>query len=108
MVHYVSKAETEAMAQGPDLRKRVAELRDKVDKQGIEWQSRLDELPDDPVLQIAALATLLEIDALGALQEDVSLDVLEDRGRDLRRLREEMEREVARYLREVDSSREGA
>jgi hypothetical protein len=96
------------MKEGSDLRKRVAELRQKVDKQGIECQSRIDELPDDPVLHAAALATLLEIDARGALTEDVSLDVLEDRGRALRRVREEMEQELARYLREVDSSREGA
>jgi hypothetical protein len=84
--------------QNEALRDREAELRTRLSQRGGEWERRLAGLPDDPRLQVAALATLLELDAADALRPEMPISTLDDRARELRRVRDQVDRELRRHV----------
>jgi hypothetical protein len=55
-------------------------------------------LPDDPRVQVAALATLLELDAADALCPELPISTLDDRARELRRVRDQVDRELRGHV----------
>jgi hypothetical protein len=62
------------------LARRRAELSARADERGIDWQSQVKGLPtDDDRLMVAALATLLGVDAHEAFDPAFSVDELERR-----------------------------
>ena len=62
----------------------MAELEARAEEQGLDWKSRLSDLPDDKRLRAAALASLLKIDALRAIRDDTPLHVLDDEAGQIR------------------------
>lgn len=89
-------------AGGERLGERVRELSERAGKRGLDWKSRLKDVPDDPLLRVAALATLLEIDALAAMKSDVELDSLEEEAKAAREAARQGEQEMR-----VDLKRQG-
>jgi hypothetical protein len=81
-----------------DLRDRQAELERLAKERGIQWQGRLRDLPDDPRVRLAALATLLGLNAhTAAFRSEVPIDTLTaEGGRDDRTI-EQYERDVREY-----------
>jgi hypothetical protein len=61
----------------------------------------VDELPDDPRLRIAGLATLLRIDPMAALRGNVPAKRLVTEARKKERARAKYEREELKRLREL-------
>ena len=61
----------------------------------------VDELPDDPRLHIAGLATLLRIDPMAALRGNVPVKRLVTEARKQERARAKYEREELKRLREL-------
>jgi hypothetical protein len=56
------------------LRERYEELVDRAEAEGIDWEPRLEELPDDLRDRIAGLATLLGVHPRQALDPEAPLD----------------------------------
>ena len=81
-----------------DLRDRQAELERLVESRRLEWRGRLRDLPDDPRVRVAALATLLGLDAhAAAFKLDVSSDTLVRTGRRDERAIQQYQRDVSEY-----------
>ena len=92
-----------------DLRDRQAELERLVESRGLEWKGRLRDLPDDPRVRVAALATLLGLDAhAAAFRLEVPSDTLAAAGRSDERAIQQYQRDVNEYQeRGTLSEREG-
>jgi hypothetical protein len=91
-------ASTNAEPAGKRGTKRLRALSERATKRRIDWESRLRELPDDERLRAAALAALLQIDAVAALKPEADLDRLEEEAERLRSAAEESDREFREHL----------
>jgi hypothetical protein len=52
---------------------RHKELADLATRRGIDWSARIDSLPQDDILRVVALATLLRLDGRDAVDPNKSL-----------------------------------
>ncbi|MGY1671621.1 hypothetical protein [Geodermatophilus sp. SYSU D00710] len=77
-----------------DAEQRVSRLEEQVRREHPRADDVLASAPRDPYLRAAALATVLELDALAAMRGEVSLDTLVD-DRDARRASVEEAQRVA-------------
>ena len=72
-----------------DLRARLGQLEELAHGRGIAWEGRLHQLPDDPRVRLAGLATLLGLDAhQAAFRPEVPVAALQTGAED-ERAREE-------------------
>lgn len=53
-----------------DLKTREEQLRALAEQGGIDWKGRLKDVPDDPRVRVAALATLVGVDPIEAWRSD--------------------------------------
>jgi hypothetical protein len=83
-----------------DLGAQIEQLHALAEAQEIDLGS-VAELPDDPRLRIAALATLLEIDPMAALRGDVPVRRLAADARKRARALEQYEREERKRLKDL-------
>lgn len=60
------------------LENRAAELETRGRERGLDLEAVMRNFPDDPRARVARLATVLNLDALRSLQQDVTLDELEE------------------------------
>jgi hypothetical protein len=70
------------------LSDRASELEKRAPDHGVDVDALSSQLAPGSRARVAALATALRIDALGALREDVTLDQLEDESRSRREANE--------------------
>lgn len=80
------------------LESRLAELVERAEQRGIDWRDRTKEFTADRRPVIAALATLLGIDAFAVLDARRSLDELEEYGRAAAAAEAELYRQAANDL----------
>jgi hypothetical protein len=92
-----------------DLKVREEELRALASENAIDWKERLETLPDDPRLRIAALATLLRIDPMEALRGDTPTKKLVAESRERTQASEKFDRQEREFLKSLglDKEREG-
>jgi hypothetical protein len=83
-----------------DLEARRDQLQALAEEQGADL-ARLNELPDDPRLRIAGLATLLRIDPMAALRGTVPVKRLVTEARKQERARAKYERQELKRLRKL-------
>ena len=82
------------------LESRVAELAAHAERRGINWQERTRDFSSDSRQVVAALATLLEIDAFEVLNEGRSLEELAELGRAAKVAEVELHRRAEEALRD--------
>jgi hypothetical protein len=76
-----------------DLERRGADLKRLARERGFDPETILRGIPDDPPAQVFALAIRLGLDPLGALQNDLPLEQLEQASRARREAAEMLERQ---------------
>jgi len=81
-----------------DLSTREKQLRTLAEKRGVDWKRLMKGLPDDPRLRVAALATLLGIDAIEAWKSDRPISTLADEARKRKAATEKYAREAREHL----------
>jgi hypothetical protein len=82
---------------GAFLEERATELETRAQKRGHNPEELMRELPTDLRARVAKLATMLGLDALDALREDVTLDQLEEESR----ARDEASKQVESQMKEL-------
>jgi hypothetical protein len=83
-----------------DLEAQRDQLQALAEEQGVDL-ARVNELPDDPRLRIAGLATLLRIDPMAALRGTVPVKRLVTEARKQERARAKYERQELKRLRKL-------
>ena len=81
-----------------DLMAREEQLQGLARDRGLDWEGPLSDLPNDPRLRIAALATLLRIDPMEVLRTEVPVKRLEGDARKRQRANDEFERKERKFL----------
>jgi hypothetical protein len=81
-----------------DLSTREEQLRTLAEKGGVDWERPMKGLPNDPRLRVAALATLLGIDAIEAWKSDRPISTLADEARKRKAATEKYAREAREHL----------
>jgi hypothetical protein len=87
-----------------DLRTREKQLRALAEHGGVDWKGPMKELPDDLPLRVAALATLLGIDAIEAWKSDRPLSTLAAEARKRKTATEKHAREAREHVERVWTS----
>jgi hypothetical protein len=85
-----------------DLKTREEQLRALAEQARVEWERQLKELPNDPRVRVAGLATLLGIDAIEALNSDRPTRTLGAEARKRKAASEKYAREQRELLRSLD------
>jgi hypothetical protein len=87
-----------------NLRTREKQLRALAEHVGVDWRGPMKELPDDLPLRVAALATLLGIDAIEAWKSDRPISTLAAEARKRKAATEKHAREAREHVERVWTS----
>jgi hypothetical protein len=84
---------------------RLEELIRRAEARSLDWRTPTRQFNGDPTATLAAIATLLGIDAMAAYDESRSVEELEQEGVALTTRNEEIDREIQAYFDQVDKER---
>jgi hypothetical protein len=85
-----------------DLKTREEQLRALAEQSGIDWKGRLKDVPDDPRVRVAALATLLGVDPIEASRSDRPTKTLGAEARKRKAASEKYAEEERKLLESLD------